>query len=579
MKHFVLLALFFSFSALASNKAEITQTSESAPGEWIVKLKSDRGIRLQAFRQNLAQGILTSLDEKQIMSIKPIQLDPSLHVVRVNPKMKRVEEALSQIEGVEYAEPNWIYKAAVVAQEALPMIPRSLGAGDDGTPNDPGLDLTWGLLNLGQKDSSGVEGREGSDIHVQPLWYQGFRGSRKTVVAVIDTGIDWDHPDLKDNLFTNRRESGDAATDKIDNDRNGFVDDVHGWNFVDNSPNSRDDQNHGTHCAGTIGAIGNNRIGVAGVNWEVSLLPLKFLDSKGRGKTSDAVNAINYARRMKAKIMSNSWGGGGFSRSLHEAIAAADRQGILFVAAAGNESNDNDRFESYPASTDVPNVIAVAATDNRDHLAPFSNWGAKGVHVAAPGVRIVSTIRDGKYGIMSGTSMATPHVAGAAALLWTANPEWSVATLKERLISTSQQGVNLRRRVLSKGRIHLANAQENIPGSHEGPNERDWLETGMKLESKHPYADKESRTYSLNFEGARYVRLHFSRVEMEAGYDRLTIIDRDGEELDVMTGDMKDYWTDALPVDQLQVKLKSDDTNPAWGFAIDRMQYIPRDLE
>jgi subtilisin family serine protease len=193
--------------------------------------------------------------------------------------------------------------------------------------------------------------------------------------------VDDTHPDLKVNV--------DAAS---------------GYNFVTNKPLGRDDHNHGTHCAGTIGAAANNGLGVVGVTWNVTIIPIKFLDAQGSGTLENAVQSIQYATRLRVHVMSNSWGGGGYTQSLYDAIDEARKAGILFVAAAGNESNNNDDRPSYPAGYSLDNVISVAAVDNQDKIASFSNHGARTVHVAAPGVKILSTVKGGGYGVMSGTS-------------------------------------------------------------------------------------------------------------------------------------------------------------------------------
>ncbi|HBB75238.1 MAG TPA: hypothetical protein DC048_12420, partial [Planctomycetaceae bacterium] len=286
-------------------------------------------------------------------------------------------------------------------------------------PNDPAFDRLWGLSPTEQAAASIAAG-----IGAPAAW-DVTTGSRDVVVAVIDTGVDVRHPDLAANIWRN---PGEIPGDGVDNDANGFVDDVHGWNFVRDTPNPRDDNGHGTHVAGTIGAVGDNGIGGTGVAWQVSIMPLKFLDRRGSGATSDAVAAINYATRMRRDFgidvvaTNNSWGGSGPSASLRVAIAAGGAAGILFVAAAGNDGEDNDRMPTYPASDRDDSVIAVAATDRIDRPATFSNTGATSVDLAAPGVRIRSTAPDGRSATFSGTSMAVPHVTGTIALVAAANP-------------------------------------------------------------------------------------------------------------------------------------------------------------
>jgi len=300
-------------------------------------------------------------------------------------------------------------------------------------PNDPAFDRLWGLSPTEQAAASIAAG-----IGAPAAW-DVTTGSRDVVVAVIDTGVDVRHPDLAANIWRN---PGEIPGDGVDNDANGFVDDVHGWNFVRDTPNPRDDNGHGTHVAGTIGAVGDNGIGGTGVAWQVSIMPLKFLDRRGSGATSDAVAAINYATRMRRDFgidvvaTNNSWGGSGPSASLRVAIAAGGAAGILFVAAAGNDGEDNDRMPTYPASDRDDSVIAVAATDRIDRPATFSNTGATSVDLAAPGVRIRSTAPDGRSATFSGTSMAVPHVTGTIALVAAANPAATAAQRRTAILAT-----------------------------------------------------------------------------------------------------------------------------------------------
>ena len=254
-------------------------------------------------------------------------------------------------------------------------------------------------------------------------------GSRSVVVAVLDTGIDYTHCDLAANIWTNPYENED-----------GFVGDAHGYNFVDNTGDAMDDNSHGTHVSGTIGAVANNGQGVAGVDWSVSLMDLKFLNSDGSGYLSDAIRAINYVTMMRTqynvnvRVINNSWGGGEYSAAMDSAIRAAGNAGILFVAAAGNSASNNDTTPQYPANYTDPNVISVAAIDQNMNLASFSCYGVTTVDVAAPGVSIYSTVPGNRYAIYSGTSMATPFVSGVAALAWAADPNATVAEVRNAIL-------------------------------------------------------------------------------------------------------------------------------------------------
>ena len=334
-------------------------------------------------------------------------------------------------------------------------------------PDDTEFSKQYGMHNSGANG-----GVAGADIDAAKAWDVSV-GSKDVLVGVIDTGIDHSHPDIAPNYWTNPGETGvdsngkDKSTNGVDDDANGYVDDFRGWDFVNNDNDPMDDHAHGTHCAGVIGARGNDGAGVAGVNWNVSLVGLKFLSGSGSGTLEDAVKAIEYGTTLGVNLTSNSWGGGGYSPTMFDAISSADARGILFVAAAGNDSNNNDNRPSYPASYDVPNVVSVAASDNKDQMAYFSNSGIRTVHVAAPGVDVWSSVPGGRYQNMSGTSMATPHVAGLAALIKGAIPDATSAQVRSRIINGVDRSDYWSTRVSSGGRINAANSLEtdNVPPS------------------------------------------------------------------------------------------------------------------
>jgi serine protease len=316
-------------------------------------------------------------------------------------------------------------------------------------PNDPSFTQQWGMNNTGQGG-----GTPGAHIGATAAW-DVTTGSGRTIVAVIDTGVDYTHPDLAGNIWRN---AGEIPGNGIDDDGNGYVDDVYGWDWANNDNNPMDDNGHGTHVAGIIGAVGNNGLGVAGVAWNVQIMALKFLNSNGTGQLSNAIKALNYAVRMGAHVSNNSYSGGGYFQAFADAIAAAGRAGHVFVAAAGNNGQNNDVAPTYPASYNLDNIVAVAATDRNDRLASFSNYGPTTVDIAAPGVQIYSTYRGGGYMSMSGTSMATPFVAGAVALLRDVYPNWSYRQIIDRLVSTADPLPSLAGKVVSGGRLNLARA-------------------------------------------------------------------------------------------------------------------------
>ena len=343
--------------------------------------------------------------------------------------------------GVSYVEPDF-----VIAPTAV--------------PNDPSYSRLWGLSNTGQSGGS-----VGADIDATTAW-DTTTGSDDVVIAVIDTGVDSTHPDLADNIWTN---PGEIAGNGIDDDGNGYVDDIHGYDFYANDADPMDDEGHGTHVAGTIGAVGNNGLGITGVAWDVSIMAMRFL-GPGGGYTSDAIAAVNYVTEMRRAgvnvvATNNSWGGGGFSQSLSDAIAAGYDAGVLFVAAAGNDGTNNDVLPHYPSNDTGSGVISVAATTRTNSLASFSNYGVASVDLAAPGASIYSTTPGNSYDSYSGTSMATPHVSGVIALMAAANPAATPAQLRTALLESVTPLGSLTGRVATGGLLDAAAAVAAITGA------------------------------------------------------------------------------------------------------------------
>jgi subtilisin family serine protease len=372
---------------------------------------------------------------------------------------------------VEYAEPNLIIdldpseNAGELDDESAfteevetnddddpPVVRRRNAHADGQQPNDPLFNEQWSLLNTGQR-----AGKSGADVCATRAWAK-TQGSRKVVVAVIDTGVDYKHQDLQNNIWTRPASLAPYVDAEL-----GAFDDRHGFDAADNDGDPMDDNGHGTHCAGIIGAEGDNNDGIAGVNWQVEIMGLKFLGRNGSGTTKDAIECINYVvARKKAgvnvRIISASWGSTAQSRALGDAIKRAGEEGILFVAAAGNSSTDNDRQPHYPSNYPHANVVSVAALTRADVLARFSNYGAKTVHIAAPGAEIMSTWPQNQYEEHSGTSMATPVVSGVAALILSVNPDLSVTQLRKRLLDSVDKLPALDGKVSSGGRVNAARA-------------------------------------------------------------------------------------------------------------------------
>lgn len=340
-------------------------------------------------------------------------------------------QTLSQDPDVLYAEPNYILNRLAV-------------------PNDPRFNALYGLNNTGQ-----TGGVIDADVDAPEAWDIETGASNEVLVAVLDSGVNLNHADLRANIWANPDE---IANNGIDDDGNGFIDDVRGWDFVNNDNNPQDDLNHGSHVAGTIAAVGNNGIGVTGVSWSAKILPVKFMNQFGQGSTANSIRALDYAVAMGAQVSNLSFGGNNFSQAQYDAIAAAGAAGHVVVIAAGNSSGNSDNFPIYPAAYNLPNIISVAATDSMDNLANFSNYGATSVDLAAPGVGILSTVLNNGYANMNGTSMSTPHVTGAVALMLSRQPNLSVAEIKSILLSTVDPVTALANRTVSGGRLNLNNA-------------------------------------------------------------------------------------------------------------------------
>ena len=382
---------------------------EVVDGEVIVRYRAEAGGTIERQRAEFQ----SQADEVEVIGRRGMRRMRSQRI-----GTRAMIDALRNNPDVEFAEPNYVVR---------------VGA----TPNDPSFGALWGLFNIGQS-VNGSTGTAGADISALQAW-DVTTGSRAHVIGVIDTGIDYRHPDLAANIWSAPYAFSVTVGGRVINCAAGS----HGFNAITNTCDPMDDHYHGTHVAGTIGAVGNNGIGVAGVNWAASMMGLKFLSSSGSGSTADAIKAIEFAIQARAvlgsaanvRILSNSWGGGGYSQALKNQIDAAASAEMLFVAAAGNNGADNDVYPHYPSSYTSANMISVAATTGRDQRASFSNYGRNSVHLGAPGQTIVSTMPNNGYASLNGTSMATPQVSGVAALVLAACP-MTTAALKTAILGS-----------------------------------------------------------------------------------------------------------------------------------------------
>jgi len=448
------------------------QTPEYAPDQFIIKMKPNKSMVDKLFLKNQMQATT-----RKVLPINGIEV---WQIPDTNGSAN-IEQIISEYRDhpdIEYIEPDYYLHLATEAAD-----------GQDGTPSDPDFDQQWGLHNTGQNG-----GTPDADINAPEAW-DIATGSPSVKVAVIDTGIDWKHPDLIDNIWQNLGEDldGDGRViewngstwifdpddiNDTDDDGNGYADDFIGWNFVDNTKHVLDANGHGTHVAGIIGATGNNNTGISGVTWEVQLVPLRVFAGTN-GSTSNVIAAIAYAVQMGIPISNNSYEHLNYftySMALRDALQAAEDNGHLFIAAAGNNSTDIDQNPNYPASFnnnnihDFDNVISVAAINRHDALWANSNYGASSVSIAAPGDSILSTYLStgigtnpaSAYRYLSGTSMATPHVTGACALLMETYPDKSYSDIKDAILNTATVTPTLTGKCTTDGRLNLYEAMNYL---------------------------------------------------------------------------------------------------------------------
>ena len=540
----------FAFTA----SANMTPEAEYVPGELIVKLKNGQSVDSLFQKRNdivLKETINLSYGKLFLVQSK-----------NKNASINKIITSLENASEVEYAEPNYIYRA-IGKKELLSFT----------EPNDPRFQELWGLNNTGANEPGGARGVQGADVSAFKAW-EITKGSKSVKIAVIDTGIDYNHPDLAANMWINEAEAN--GEEGVDDDGNGYVDDIHGYDFANDDSDPVDGHSHGTHCAGTIGAVHNNEIGVSGVMADVQLVAVKFLTDSGSGTSANAVRAIDYATTLDVDLMSNSWGGGGASEAMKEAIERAAEKGIIFTAAAGNSATDNDSRPHYPSNYDVENVVSVAAHTSQDTLASFSCYGANTVHIAAPGHKILSTTKNGGYDVYSGTSMATPHVSGALGLMLAHEGRLPHAEMRERLMATSEPIRSYRRKTISGGRLNPYNLVTHTRPSRGEPDPSKWEAYTLSeaVETEHPYPHNSSFSKTVTVEGAKFIRVKVARYDLEKNYDFLRVRDASRSEIEKVSGQGSEFTTDYVEGDTVIIEFSSDSSVNGWGFQVNEVEVI-----
>ncbi|MCC6933014.1 MAG: S8 family serine peptidase [Deltaproteobacteria bacterium] len=440
LKGYQIVAAIFCGICLLSS-AFAADLPPAAPGEYIIKVNQAKLAAIQANTPELKGYTLDEIKKalhsliglevkKNILGIRADVVRTKSGGINLDILQRFLEEGI-----IKYIEPNYQIRLKAIT-------------------NDTYVGTQWALNNTGQES-----GTPDIDLDAPEAWALD-NSTNEVVVGVVDTGVDYRHPDLLANLWVNPRE---LPGNNVDDDNNGVVDDIYGYNAIKDNGAPLDDHGHGTHCAGIIGAVANNGKGVAGIARNVKIMALRFMDKTGAGYVSDAVEAIEYGVFAKQsgvnlRVLSNSWAGEGDSSALKEAVQFANSNGISFIVAAGNESNNNDVSPLYPSNYNIANVITVAAISNNGSLAYFSNYGPNSVHVAAPGVNILSTVLNGGYQKMSGTSMATPYVAGVAALVYSKLGSVSPTNVKSLIMSNTVQLDSLTGKVASGGMVNAYKA-------------------------------------------------------------------------------------------------------------------------
>lgn len=467
---------------------------------------------------------------------------------------------------VEHVEPNYVVEANA-SKDVFAW------------PKDRQFFKQWALNNIGQSPPFGIPGEPGADMDIMRAWEK-TKGSKDVVVAVIDTGCDYTHPELKNNMWVNDKEAPkNGGIAGVDDDGNGYTDDVYGYDFVSSDrtklwygkpgdPDPMDEDGHGTHCAGGIGAQANNDVGVAGVNWNVSIMCVRFLGAMG-GSSVDAARAILYATAKKVDIMSNSWGGGGESKLIQDAIAEAQKAGVIFVAAAGNDGENTDVTKNYPSGytkdskgNPINNIISVGASDNLDNPASFSNYGHRSVDVFAPGVAILSTYPQAltdagqePYAVMSGTSMATPYVSGVVALMLAANPslKGNPEKVKEILWRTADVKESLVGKAVSNGRINAYKAV-NEAGDNPTLNSA-WQSQPKVIDQRTFRTELVDVRQEIKVEGASAIRVHFDFIQIDDPFDSIYLYDKNFRFIgQVQETETHDFTSPIIPGDTVYVR-------------------------
>ncbi|MBL6990793.1 MAG: S8 family serine peptidase [Bacteriovoracaceae bacterium] len=545
--------------------------NKNRDGEYIVKLVDDPHLVTKQYLEETLQ-----LKVSEILPGKS-----HLIVVKVDNSKKKSLKTIKGHPLVKYIVPN----KKIIRKTPKPFMLRNKSMFTD----DDAFAKQWGLINVGQPRRSGVKGVEGVDINITKAWeYSASLGvPSEILVAVVDSGINYNHPDLKNNIWVNQLEKNGLAGK--DDDQNGYVDDIYGYNFAYKNNDPMDDHGHGTHIAGIIGAQRNNSLGIAGISGNVKMMAIKWLNSHNQGYNSEAIKGVEYAIANGAKIINCSWGEEQEdfvdleNDPLKEVMVRAQQAGVLIVAAAGNEASTNDTAGMLPASYKLDNIISVAAINNGGKLVtPMnnehpeviwgSNYGKNSVHIAAPGYEVLS------YAIneleeVDGTSMATPHVTGVASLIWGHDPQISAFEVRRRILTGARHRRSLRKLLITGGMLDAYSALANIDGAIDENDPINWESQVKKLSTPHQYPDNWQHTYKVKIPNAKKIAVHFVRFSFDSS-DKVIFRDSNMNVLkEKILGTKVDIISPIATGDTLYIEIKTDQERHRYGFDIDMVYY------
>ena len=522
------------------------QLAQQVDGEFIVKLRDNRRVFSSA----------------SFIQIKKFTLgQDSYALVRTNTVTDETEalNALLQLSGVEAAEVNQLVTAALPAP-SVNLIENNY------------FNVQWGLANLGvnEPDLRGQPNQEpgwiGADINAVAAW-QVSRGSQQVKIAVLDTGVDYTHSELSSNIWTNTQE---IAANGIDDDQNGFIDDVHGWNAVENNGDPMDQLGQGTHIAGIIGAL-HNETGVSGVMGEVSLVPVKIISNQGTLTIADALVGLDYAIRQNVDVIQFSGRFTQPSTALNSLIQLAAAKKIAVTMGAGDSGLNTDEASGYPSALGNRNLYIFTAMSHQDTLADFANFGRSSVFMAAPGQNIISTAPRNNFAVRSGSTMAAAHAAGTIGLYIAQSGRQTPFQLYSRLFATSVPGSSYELSVGSSSKLDAYNLLADIRPAHPVPPENNGVYYRLPsiIESAHPYANYSQIQHEIHIPGALGIRVIIKSMDIELRYDWLRLHDSNNVMVQSLEGVANNFVSNEVLGDRVKISFYSDSSQTKWGYRIE----------